>query len=61
MFSPDIISERVAGHAAPTTTSSAEETLAYFTPRLTQAPQDVEFALGYVKREARTPRDSRSR
>ena len=31
-----------------------EATLAYFTPRLTQAPQDVEFALGYVTREART-------
>jgi pyrroloquinoline-quinone synthase len=32
-----------------------EETLAYFTPRLTQAPQDVDFALRYVKAEARTP------
>ena len=30
------------------------ETLAYFTPRLTQAPQDVDFALGYVKHHART-------
>jgi pyrroloquinoline-quinone synthase len=30
------------------------ETLAYVTPRLTQAPQDVNFALGYVKAEART-------
>ena len=30
--------------------SSREETLAYFTPRLTQAPRDVDFALGYVQR-----------
>jgi pyrroloquinoline-quinone synthase len=30
------------------------ETLAYFTPRLTQAPQDVAFALDYVKRMPRT-------
>ena len=30
------------------------ETLAYFTPRLTQAPRDVNFALGYVKEHART-------
>jgi pyrroloquinoline-quinone synthase len=30
------------------------ETLAYFTPRLTQAPQDVAFALDYVKTHATT-------
>ena len=29
------------------------ETLAYFTPRLTQAPQDADFALDYVKAECR--------
>ena len=33
---------------------SREETLAYFTPRLTQAPRDVDFALGYVRDHART-------
>lgn len=53
MFSPDIISERVSGmlrHYSFIT----PETLAYFTPRLTQAPKDVEFALGYVREHART-------
>ncbi len=30
------------------------ETLAYFTPRLTQAPQDSDWALAYVKRHATT-------
>jgi pyrroloquinoline-quinone synthase len=53
MFSPDIIADRVrgmlAGYAFVT-----EQTLAYFTPRLTQAPQDVNFALSYVKQHART-------
>ena len=32
-----------------------QETLAYFTPRLTQAPRDSDFALAYVKEHARTP------
>ena len=59
MFSPGIISQRVAGMLASYDFVS-EETLAYFTPRLTQAPQDVDFALAYVKREARTRR-ARSR
>lgn len=53
MFSPDIISQRVAGMLQNYDFVS-EATLAYFTPRLTQAPQDVEFALGYVKQHART-------
>jgi pyrroloquinoline-quinone synthase len=30
------------------------DTLAYFTPRLTQAPQDSDWALAYVKRHANT-------
>jgi pyrroloquinoline-quinone synthase len=30
------------------------ETLGYFTPRLDQAPEDAEFALTYVKENART-------
>jgi pyrroloquinoline-quinone synthase len=54
MFSPGIIAERVQGMLA-NYSFIAEETLAYFTPRLTQAPQDVDFALAYVKAEARTP------
>lgn len=53
MFSPNIIQERVAGMLRGYDFVS-EETLAYFTPRLTQAPQDVDFALGYVKRYADT-------
>ena len=33
----------------------SKEALAYFDNRLDQAPRDVDFALGYVKREARRP------
>jgi len=53
MFSPGIIAERVSGMLRNYDFVS-EDTLAYFTPRLTQAPRDVEFALGYVLAEART-------
>ena len=53
MFSPDIISQRVSGMLRNYDFVS-EDTLAYFTPRLTQAPQDVAFALTYVKEHART-------
>lgn len=54
MFSPSIIAERVSGMLAHYDFVTPE-TLAYFTPRLTQAPQDVNFALSYVKEHARTP------
>jgi coenzyme PQQ biosynthesis protein C len=54
MFSPQIIGERVAGMLAGYDFVS-RETLAYFNARLTQAPRDADFALEYVKREARTP------
>ncbi|HVJ54086.1 MAG TPA: pyrroloquinoline-quinone synthase PqqC [Aliidongia sp.] len=53
LFSPTIIAERVSGmlrHYDFVT----EETLAYFTPRLTQAPKDSDFALAYVRENART-------
>ena len=53
MFSPAIISERVSGMLRNYDFVN-EATLAYFTPRLTQAPQDVAFALDYVKRHADT-------
>ncbi|GAN60421.1 pyrroloquinoline-quinone synthase [Acetobacter cibinongensis] len=53
LFSPTIISERVSGMLR-NYDFVTEETLAYFTPRLTQAPQDSAFALGYVKEHART-------
>jgi coenzyme PQQ biosynthesis protein C len=58
MFSPTIISERVAGMLAGYDFVS-RETLAYFNARLTQAPRDADFALDYVKREARTPKEQR--
>jgi len=53
LFSPGIIAERVEGmlKGYPFITM---ETLAYFRPRLTQAPRDADFALAYVKAEART-------
>ncbi|HTY65212.1 MAG TPA: pyrroloquinoline-quinone synthase PqqC [Alphaproteobacteria bacterium] len=54
LFSPAIISERVSGMLAGYDFVS-ENTLAYFNARLTQAPRDSDFALAYVKREARTP------
>ena len=54
MFSPNIIAERVSGMLAHYDFITAE-TLAYFTPRMTQAPKDVNFALSYVKQHARTP------
>jgi pyrroloquinoline-quinone synthase len=53
MFSPNIISQRVSGMLKSYDFVS-EKTLAYFTPRLTQAPVDVAFALDYVKRVPRT-------
>ncbi len=52
MFSPGIIAERVQGMLA-NYDFITKDTLAYFTPRLTQAPRDVNFALAYVKQEAR--------
>lgn len=54
MFSPSIISERVAGMLANYDFIS-KDTLAYFNARLSQAPRDADYALDYVKREARSP------
>lgn len=54
LFSPQIISERVAGMLAAYPFVTAE-TLAYFDKRLSQAPRDADFALDYVKANARTP------
>jgi len=53
MFSTQIIAERVSGMLQNYDFVS-RDTLAYFTPRLTQAPTDVAFALGYVKEHADT-------
>ncbi len=54
MFSPGIIAERVSGMLA-NYDFITRETLAYFTPRLTQAPRDADFALAYVLEHATTP------
>lgn len=54
LFAPRIISERVSGMLA-TYSFVSEDTLAYFTPRLSQAPRDAEDALAYVTEHARTP------
>jgi coenzyme PQQ biosynthesis protein C len=54
MFAPDTIRVRISGmlrnydYITP-------QVLAYFDKRLVQAPRDANFALDYVKREARTP------
>jgi pyrroloquinoline-quinone synthase len=56
MFSPGIIADRVSGMLA-NYSFITEDTLSYFTPRLTQAPQDVDFALAYVKAHALTRAD----
>ncbi|MDB5396820.1 MAG: pqqC [Rhodospirillales bacterium] len=53
LFAPTIIAERVSGMLAHYDFVTPE-TLAYFTPRLTQAPRDADFALGYVKQHARS-------
>lgn len=52
MFSPTIIAERVSGMLANYDWVN-QDTLAYFTPRLTQAPKDVDFALDYIDQHAR--------
>jgi pyrroloquinoline-quinone synthase len=54
MFSPEIIAERVDG-LLKNYDFISRDTLAYFTPRLTQARTDVAFALAYVKEHADTP------
>ena len=54
LFSPVIISERVAGMLA-NYDFITRETLAYFDKRPPQAQRDSDFALDYVKRHAVTP------
>lgn len=53
LFAPTIISERVAGMLA-NYDFITEETLAYFKPRLEQAPKDSQYALAYVQAHAHT-------
>ena len=59
MFSPNIIAERVSG-MLKNYDFITQDTLAYFTPRLTQAPRDVDFALAYVQEHARTAAEQQS-
>ena len=54
LFAPAIISERVSGMLA-NYDFIGREALAYFDKRLHQAPRDADFAIDYVKREARLP------
>jgi len=54
LFSPVIISERMDG-MLKSYDFVTPETLAYFTARPPQARQDSDFALAYVKENARTP------
>jgi len=54
MFSPAIISERMAGMLS-SYDFVTRETLSYFDKRPPQAQRDADFALDYVKRNAETP------
>jgi coenzyme PQQ biosynthesis protein C len=54
LFSPTIIGERMEGMLRHYSFVS-EETMAYFSARPPQARRDSEFALAYVKENARTP------
>ncbi len=53
MFAPKIISDRVEGMLAGYDFIS-KDSLSYFTPRLTQAPRDADFALAYCQEHATT-------
>jgi pyrroloquinoline-quinone synthase len=59
LFAPTIHRERISGMLENYDFIS-DDVMAYFRRRLTQAPRDVEFALGYVKREATTPERQRA-
>lgn len=59
MFSQSTIRERVSSMLARYDFLNAD-VLAYFDRRLTQAPRDADFALNYVKREARTVQDQKA-
>jgi len=54
MFSPVIIGERMAGMLANYPFVTAE-TMSYFDKRPPQAQRDADFALDYVKQNAKTP------
>lgn len=53
LFAPSIHQERISG-MLENYDFIGDEVLAYFKGRLSQAPRDADWALAYVKREART-------
>jgi len=53
LFAPKIHQERIAGLLEHYDFAN-ERTIAYFKRRLSEAPEDVKFGLGYVLREAHT-------
>lgn len=59
LFAPSIHRQRIAGMLAHYD-FIGEDVMAYFRRRLTQAPQDVAFALDYVRREADTSQRQRA-
>jgi coenzyme PQQ biosynthesis protein C len=59
MFAPKIIADRISGMLANYDFVS-REALVYFDQRLSQAPRDADFALDYVKREARRPEEQQA-
>lgn len=59
MFARQLISERLSSMLARYEFLN-RQALAYFDKRLMQAPRDADFALNYVKREARTIEDQRA-
>src|ERR1700722_5037171 len=58
LFAPSLHKRRIAGMLANYSFID-EKVVAYFRRRLDQAPKDAEFALDYVKRNARTVEEQR--
>ncbi|MGD9196433.1 MAG: pyrroloquinoline quinone biosynthesis protein C, partial [Methyloceanibacter sp.] len=54
LFAPNIHKARISGMLENYDFIS-DDVMAYFKRRLTQAPRDADFALEYVKKNARTP------
>jgi len=54
LFAPKIHKERIAGMLENYPDFIDDKVMAYFKRRLTQAPRDVDFALGYVLKNAKT-------
>jgi len=54
LFAPKIHKERIAGMLENYPDFIDDKVMAYFKRRLTQAPRDADFALGYVLKNAKT-------